>query len=305
MKAKTIKKVLTAKIKTWADSIKDEHVKELVLKNTIVTGGSITSMLLKEPVNDFDIYFRDIGTVQAVACYYVKQYISEKNPEIIPKVTCSDGMVKIMIQSSGIAGDNTDDKEYQYFETISDDTQSQEYVDNSIIEPEDVAEPLRELTKNDNNETFQPLFISSNAITLTDKIQIILRFYGSPDEIHENYDFTHCTNWWDCFANRLELRQEALEAILARELRYQGSKYPLCSIIRTRKFIKRGWSINAGQYLKMCMQLNELDLTDVDVLEDQLTGVDVAYFHQVIKYIRETGKDITTTYLCQIIDRIF
>ncbi len=96
-----------------------------------------------------------------------------------------------------------------------------------------------------------------------------------------------------------------MEALLARELRYQGSLYPLCSIIRTRKFIKRGYTINAGQYLKMCMQLNELDLTDVDVLEDQLTGVDVAYFYQVIKYIRDNKIDITTAYIVEVINRIF
>lgn len=57
-----------------------------------------------------------------------------------------------------------------------------------------------------------------------------------------------------------------------------GSKYPLCSIIRTRKFIARGYHINAGQYLKMAFQLNELDLKDHKVLYDQLAGVDTAYF---------------------------
>ena len=62
-----------------------------------------------------------------------------------------------------------------------------------------------------------------------------------------------------------------------------GSKYPLCSIIRTRKFIQRGYTINAGQYLKMAMQLNELDLKDVSVLQDQLIGVDSAYFDMVIR----------------------
>jgi hypothetical protein len=35
----------------------DEQVRKLALENTIVTGGSIASMLLNEKVNDFDIYF--------------------------------------------------------------------------------------------------------------------------------------------------------------------------------------------------------------------------------------------------------
>lgn len=306
MKAKTIKKVLRKVVDNWAESIEDDFVKNLVLKNTIITGGSITSMLLKEPVNDFDIYFRDIATAEAVAKYYVAKYNADKTPEIEPEVIVADDRVKIVVKSAGIAGEGINDSEYEYFEQLpDDDSRASDYVESSIVEPEDVTEPLRELIEEDDREKYRPVFMSSNAITLSDKIQIILRFYGTPEEIHENYDFVHCTNWWDSHSNELGLRQEALEAILARELRYQGSKYPLCSIIRTRKFIKRNWSINAGQYLKMCMQLNELDLTDVAVLEDQLTGVDVAFFHQVISYIKKTDKDITTTYICEIIDRIF
>lgn len=307
MKAKTIRKVLRKVVDNWAESIDDEEVRKLVLKNTIVTGGSIASMLLKEPVNDYDIYFRDLETTEAVAKYYVAKYNAAKDPSIIPVVKVTDdGRVKILIQSSGIAGEDTDDKEYQYFEQNRDESlSSDEYVDNTVMEPEDISHPVQELLEEDTGEKYRPVFLSANAITLSNKIQIILRFFGSPDEIHENYDFTHCTNWWDSGSDHLELRGEALEALLTKELRYQGSKYPLCSIIRTRKFIKRGWMINAGQYLKMCMQLNELDLKDVNVLEDQLTGVDVAYFFQVINYIKESDKDITTTYLCEIIDRIF
>lgn len=306
MKAKTIKKVLRAKIDSWAETIDDKHVQQLVLKNTIITGGCIPSMLLQEKVNDYDVYFRDLETTKAVANYYVDKYNDEKDPEIVPKVVVLDGIVKIVVKSAGIAGEETDDKNYQFFETLpDDDAAASEYVENSIVEPEDISEPISELIEGDEREPYRPVFLSANAITLSDKIQIILRFYGTPDEIHENYDFVHCTCWWDSHTEHLELRQAALETMLSRELKYQGSKYPLCSIIRTRKFVKRGWQINAGQYLKMCMQLNELDLTDVDVLEDQLTGVDVAYFHQVIKYIKENDKDITTTYICEIIDRIF
>ena len=88
-----------------------------------------------------------------------------------------------------------------------------------------------------------------------------------------------------------------------------GSKYPLCSIIRSRKFISRG-SINAGQYLKMCMQLNELDLKDVSVLQDQLVGVDSAYFNMVIGAMAEKKENDPTwqldnSYLFEVINRIF
>lgn len=81
-------------------------------------------------------------------------------------------------------------------------------------------------------------------------------------------------------------------------------------MIRTRKFIKRGYHINAGQYLKMAMQINKLDLNNIYVLEDQLTGVDSIYFMQFIRQVRkqiESGKsiDLTGDYVTTVIDRIF
>ena len=134
--------------------------------------------------------------------------------------------------------------------------------------------------------------------------------YGNAEEIHKNYDFTHCTCYWVAKDNNLVLPSKALESIITKELFYQGSLYPLCSIIRTRKFLKRGWHINAGQYLKMCFQLSQLDLTDVDVLQEQLTGVDAAYFVEVIDKCKEKKEqspdfEITMPYLCKIVDRIF
>ena len=138
----------------------------------------------------------------------------------------------------------------------------------------------------------------------------MIRFYGEVEEIHKNYDFIHCTCSYDYANNKVNLPSRALEAIINKELYYVGSKYPLCSIIRSRKFISRGWSINAGQYLKMCLQLNELDISDLDVFADQLAGVDSAYFSQAIAQIKkkqekEPDFKIDNTYLFEVINRIF
>lgn len=158
----------------------------------------------------------------------------------------------------------------------------------------------------DKKKTHQPVYMSQNAITLTNRIQIIIRFYGRPREIHENFDFVHCCNYWVSEDDFLVLSHGALESILCKELSYCGSKYPLCSIIRLRKFIKRGWYINAGEILKICFQLSELDLSNPVVLEDQLVGVDSAYFSQVIEMINKGDKEqISGSYLVEIIDKVF
>lgn len=153
---------------------------------------------------------------------------------------------------------------------------------------------------------YSPIYMSSNAITLSNDIQIVLRFYGDADEIHANYDFVHCTNYWTSKDRKLVLRQAALESLLSRDLKYQGSKYPLCSVMRIRKFIKRGWTVNAGQVLKMLFQVSQLDLTNVDVLEDQLTGVDSAYFESMIASLRSSDSEsVDLGYAIQLIEEIF
>lgn len=313
MKAKTINKALRAKINDWLSSIEDESVRKLAKENTIVTGGAIASMLLREPVNDYDIYFRNYDTALAVAKYYVQKFTVKNKAGIdcpIRVDTETTDRIKIVIKSSGVASDEGAEVPYDYFEGREDEA-SEEYVGEimsdlgEVVDAEsDIAQEVLDATSD--GEKYRPIFMSTNAITLSNRVQLVLRFFGEPDVIHENYDFVHCTNYWTSKDSELVLRQPALEALLARELRYVGSKYPVCSVIRIRKFVARGWTINAGQILKMMMQINQLDLTNPLVLEDQLTGVDAAYFVQLIQRMKSHDPDkIDTAYLCEIVDRIF
>ncbi len=310
MKAKTIKAVLRKKINEWIATIDDEEIRKMCRRDTIVTGGAIASMLLREKVNDYDVYFKTRATALAVTKYYVGKFPKKKKNgiEIPISIMEEEDRIKIVIKSAGVADENEGEEEYAYFEGDPTGERASEYLDEVIQDPgqiEDTYEQAQEAAQEIEDEDYRPVFLSTNAITLSGKIQIIIRFYGEPDEIHENYDFVHCTNYWTVDGH-LELRPAALEALLTRELRYVGSKYPLCSLIRVRKFVARHWTINAGQILKMCMQVSALDLTDVKVLEDQLTGVDVAYFNQVIHLLeKKDPKHVDTTYLLEIINRMF
>jgi hypothetical protein len=303
VKGKTIRTVLQKKHNELLESITDPEVKKLVKENSIITGGCIASMLLGEKVNDFDYYFTDKETVIAVSEYYAKKF-TELNPDKpAPRVTVVDDRVRIRIDSAGVTSESQE-SDYQYFELAYDPTDAANYVNEimDIVQSDEVADGGK--------PPYRPVFLTDNAITLSNKVQLVIRFYGSPEEIHSNFDFIHATCWWASKDGRLELPARALESLLARELIYNGSKYPMASIIRTRKFIKRGWSVNAGQYLKMCMQLNELDLTNIEVLEDQLIGMDVAYFMQVLDYIRERQQNdndfkLTSAYLIEVVDRMF
>jgi len=331
VKAKTIKAVLRKKVDDWLASIEDGAVREAAAKNTIVTGGAIASMLLREKVSDFDIYFRDWRTAAMVAKYYVDRFKPEQKNGISCDIKVVNGYrseidlanppssgddkaarIKVMIRSAGVANEDGTTKPYEYFESRP-EGEATAYISDVMGDAGDIQDAhdqTEDLVLNqiedDSKPRYRPVFLSSNAITLSHKVQVILRFYGEPDAIHANYDYVHCTNYWTSWDNELVLRKEALEALLTRELRYVGSKYPICSLIRLRKFIARGWSVNAGQILKAVMQISELDLKDVNVLEDQLTGVDAAYFMEVVSKLKEADPEkVNHAYLVEIIERMF
>jgi hypothetical protein len=304
-----IKRQLQSKIDDWLSTITDLEVRELAKKNTIVTGGSIASMLLGEQINDYDVYFRDKETTLAVAHYYTNKF-NELHPtktdgagiDYTPKVVEEtlqnvkgefEERVVIFMKSAGVAGEEQND--YQYFESRTEE------------ETVNFAESLISQQKSgDGKERYRPVFLSQNAITLSDMMQLVIRFYGEPTEIHDNYDFVHAMNYYDHGTGALVLKQEALECLLSRTLVYKGSLYPIASVFRTKKFIQRGWRITAGEQLKMMWQISELDLRNFEVIREQLCGVDMAYMYQLIEALKGVEPEkINSTYIAAIIERVF
>lgn len=346
MKKKTINAIIFKKMSDWIASIEDKDLQSLIKKDVIVTGGCITSMLLNEEINDFDIYFKTKATLKAVCQYYATKFnennalrqnklgaplhawvldgedieawkygkktldsfaygydnisfaqLSEYKKVSVMLYNTPEDRIRMMINSDGIAEDS---------DVIADKV---EYNVESYVEALNDADSVPAVAVETSEAKYKPLFLSSNAITLSNKIQVVVRFYGTPDEIHKNYDYIHTTQYWT-FETGVMLNQAALEAILNKELVYVGSKYPICSLVRSRKFIKRGWHINAGQFVKIAWQISELDLSNIAVLEDQLVGVDSVYFLNFIdglkkKKLEDPNFSLTQDYLTSVIDRIF
>ena len=290
MNSKNIKKHLNAKLKDWLSTIDDESIKCTILKNAIITGGALVSLLTGEPVNDYDVYLKTKEACIAVSEYYVNRWNTLHPDDKVAELRVDEaGRISVFIPSKGTVGEDTSEE--------SDIDEGE--VDTPVDEDAQVSKPR-----------YRPVYMTSNAITLSNKIQIVIRFYGDVEEIHKNYDFAHCTCAWSAWSNELFLPEKALECIINKELFYVGSKYPLCSIIRTRKYLERGYHIDAGQYLKMAIQLNQLDLNNVEVLKDQLVGVDSAYFEMLIEALKprtdESGKlNVDSNYVIEVVNRLF
>jgi len=327
MKKKTINAVITKKFNEWLETIGDKEVKELVKKNTVITGGCIASMINNEEVNDFDVYFTNKETVLAVAKYYIDKFkeVKPDGPRI--SLYTSDELLnpnseisQVYKKQKAIPEDveaGRDDELVNFYEAVSHSKETgrvflfirsigvaaekdTDFADCENPLDEGVEDPIEGTAK----PKYRPVFFSSVAITLSDKIQIVTRFYGDPAQIHSNFDYVHATNYWESAEGKVVFNIEAYEACHNKELIYIGSKYPVCSLFRMRKFISRGFTITAGEMLKIAMNIREFDLMNSYILCDQLIGVDSAYFNQLICAIRKKNT-IDRLYVTAIINKLF
>ena len=298
MQIKTIEKKIVSKLNQWLETITDENLRKEVKNNLLVSGGSIASMLMGADVNDYDVYIKDMDVLKSLAKYYLKGFQD--------KIWIADGRERSQLMEEYNVVEKEDKGEFD---------NSYHSVSIRNLKPDQIKLMFKEknggMRVNEEKEdcNFDPKFFSPNAISLSDDVQIVLRFWGDDQKIHETFDFVHATNYFT-FGNGLVTNIPALESILTRTLKYQGSHYPVTSIIRAKKFIKRGFNIGAGELLKIMFQISQLDLTDPDILEEQLIGVDVAYFELLIdalrsKYSADRDFKLDSSYFNRLIDKIF
>ncbi len=268
MNRKVISEKLLSKFDEWLDSIKDSSVKKVVKENTIITGGCIASMFLKEKVNDFDFYFRTQEAAYIVAEYYTDIL----NRALLRKIRVRKQLKKV--------GDSV----------------------NIFIRGNGILE-----TEKKEGEIYYPIFVTNNAITLSENIQCIIRFVGEPEKICDEFDFVHITNYWCSWERKLVINSKAIESLLNKELIYKGSKFSIATLFRVRKFLARGWNISIAQLLKLSYDINELDLENFDSLEDQLVGVDVTYLSDFIVELKSKSerRKLDKKYVTEILTRMF
>jgi hypothetical protein len=339
MKQSTIKVVMRKKLGNWLETLPEEYVwtagkakntkydpavssriplRRLATENVLVCGGAIVSMLQGEKPNDYDLYMKDYAAAYWLAQYYadtfnaanglksINNYKVEVREQERPNIkNVVERRILMHMQSAGIAAEGQAD--YTYFEQ-TDDSITEAFMDSLEQKPEEVIDDLQDSLKPDKEKSrYRPVFITDNAVTLSDKVQLIVRFYGMPDKIFENFDYAHARCHYDLLGDKLVVPPDAMQSIMSKSLVYEGSLYPIASLFRIRKFIKRGWRITAGQMLKMVWDIKTLDLDDPKVLRDQLIGVDQAYMTQLINALQDTKTPsrVDSAYIAELVDRIF
>ncbi len=338
MQKKTINKECARKMDKFLASL-PKALAAKVRPSIIITGGAIVSMLSGEDINDWDMYISNREVLKELTQHYLDTFNNSPMREGKGSFSLLDNANKtelaedghltyhqhiiktdperlyVFIPSSGIAAE--DDK--KAYNAMDSDTLT---VNSAGMTSEEAAKLPEEDEKQIEfkrkaqeylKKKYRPIFLTGNAITLSNKVQLIIQFHGSPEEIHKNFDFRAVKSYWT-YGTGLITSVDILLDINSKRMVYEGSRYPICSMIRTRKYINRQWKISAGEYVKMAFQVGDLDLKDVNVLKDQLVGVDSTYFTWMLNIIEADKKraedaykpfDITSTYVCELVDLIF
>lgn len=256
-----------------------------IINSLFVSGGSITSLYLNDEPNDYDFYLKD----KTVADLLIEFYLDKFNEHNHTKYFWSKEFQAI----------------YKFKKDYHNDLKpNQVDLYKNWEELVDVVPAISSHNLEDKPGCYEPICITPNAISLTNSVQIVTRFTGPPEEVIKNFDFIHTNNYYLFKENKLVTKPEAIESILTKQLIYNGSRFPICSLIRTKKFIERGWKVSAGEYLKISFQLKHFDLYDIKTLKEQLIGVDAKYFIKFLDMLEKTD-EISEENIFHLLNTVF
>jgi hypothetical protein len=139
-------------------------------------------------------------------------------------------------------------------------------------------------------DKYRVKLITENSINLSDGVQIVTKFTGTPEMVTENFDWGHIKSYWR-YPDTLVIPDYTYRLISEKELVYTGSAYPLSSMLRLKKYLKKGWDVSNTTMITIMMDVvkvfsekSETEKTkfdmpfglmvEVDRFVEQLNGVD-------------------------------
>lgn len=110
------------------------------------------------------------------------------------------------------------------------------------------------------------------------RFQLIEAVVGSPAEVIKGFDFSMCMGAWDPTTGVFILDSLFLKHVAQRRLCFNpNAEFPICSLWRATKFIKRGWKLPGIEAIKLALAIHNIGLGDLGELKRQLLGIDTIF----------------------------
>lgn len=97
--------------------------------------------------------------------------------------------------------------------------------------------------------------VTENAISFDGKVQVIKKYWGDPVNMFHSFDFQHLHGYYNYDSDELIIPDYVYRLIANKELIYTGSEFPVNSLLRIRKYLKRGWNIHSHSMLKIVFDI--------------------------------------------------
>lgn len=134
-----------------------------------------------------------------------------------------------------------------------------------------IGKGYRQTMKTDNAITYKRKTNNGNRV-----VQLITNpsFIGMPRNVFKHFDFVHCMGAY--LNGKIHMHDMFLECIAERRMVFNpGTAYPIASLIRSKKYMNRGYSISGLEIIKMALTIHALEIKNVGDLKKQLMGIDV------------------------------
>ena len=124
-----------------------------------------------------------------------------------------------------------------------------------------------------------------------DCYQLICASFGTPESVIKRFDFTCCMAAWNPKTQEFLLDPLFLKHSSQRRLIFNtATEFPICSLWRAFKFVKRGWKLPGTEAIKISLRVHSLNIADRQELKRQLMGIDTLFLKDLTDALTEKGE---------------
>jgi len=114
--------------------------------------------------------------------------------------------------------------------------------------------------------------------------QLITRFTGEANDIFNWFDFTITHGAYDFETEEFIFGDRFFSDLAKRRLVYSGaSKYPICAMYRTKKYVARGYELPGATIMHITLSIVQLKIESYKDLKEQLMGIDTMYLQKLLE----------------------